>query len=86
MSETRYGENKPSYDLVEKPDGRIEIRVYHDNEGIRRKIRENMANASYFLKWADFSGSNPRAKYYLAQIVRAYRSQFASNRVDFVLQ
>ncbi len=86
MDEAQFGGIKLSFGVVQKADGRIEVRVYHANKGVRGEIALNKSNPSYFLSYLSFSYDNPRAKYWLAQVVKAYRSYFANNLVDFVLK
>ncbi|MBI5878201.1 MAG: hypothetical protein HZB53_11170 [Chloroflexi bacterium] len=86
MGEIMFGDNKDLYGVVEKSDGRIEIRVYHENGDIRQIIAANLANPSHFESWASFRDSNPRAKYHLASIVKRWRSHFRNNKVDFVMR
>ena len=86
MSETKYGDRKVLFGVIKKPDGRIEVRVYHANVSEREVVKAHSANPRYFIEhYGTYSHSKIRAKYWLAQAVSEYRSHFASNRVDFVL-
>ncbi|MBI9045245.1 MAG: hypothetical protein JEZ06_12215 [Anaerolineaceae bacterium] len=69
MGADYFGENKDLYGVVSKLNGRIEIRVYPSNQDWRKRIEDHKADASYFLRYKDFEGTNPRAKYWLAKIV-----------------
>jgi hypothetical protein len=85
MGEKRYGKNKILYSLLEKPDGRLEVLVRHDNIAECRVIQANRRNSRYFLEHFDtYKDSSIRAKYWMAMIVSEYRSHFAASRVDFV--
>ena len=86
MNEILYGGNKDSYGVIEKTDGRITISVYHENKKWRERIRTNKANPRYFLRYLGFSGSNPRAKYWLAKVVNDYTYRFTTRSVDFLLR
>ena len=85
MSQVRFGENKIMYSVVEKETG-IEIHVFHDNQGWRKMIGENTGNPQYFLRLRNFSGTNPRAKYWLAKIVDSYSYYFINGDVTFLLR
>jgi hypothetical protein len=86
MGEIYFGDLKDLYGVVSKLNGRIEIRVYHANQTWRKSIKAQIADARYFLRYKDFKGTNPRAKYWLAKIVNQYETKFEKNRVDFVLR
>ncbi|HWP56388.1 MAG TPA: hypothetical protein VNL14_00715 [Candidatus Acidoferrales bacterium] len=85
MGETQYGGRKTLYGVVEKPDGGIEVRVYHDNALMRRVIQANRTNPRYFVEHCDTYKESPiSAQFWMAQIVCEYRFQFENNRVSFV--
>ncbi len=86
MDEIEFGENKVLYGVTVNPDGRIRVNVYHNNKDWRHRIRTNKANPQFFLRLLDLSGTNPRAKYWLAKIVKTYTGRFTSGRVDFFLK
>jgi len=86
MDEIEFGGVKKSYGVITNPDGRISVNVYHENKDWRYKIRANEAYPQYFLRYLDFDGTNPRAKYWLARVVKAYPGHFSSGRVDFFLK
>jgi len=86
MSETKYGDRKVLFGVIQKPGGRIEVRVYHANVSERKVVKAHSANPRYFIEhYHTYSRSKIRAKYWMAQVVSGYRSHFDSNRVDFVL-
>lgn len=86
MQEKTYGDNKILFGVVETPGGLLEIRVYHDNERERAKIAKNQKDPAYFIQhYLQFSGTNPRAKYWLTQVVNDFRRYFEAGKVKFDL-
>jgi hypothetical protein len=75
------GPNSPSYGVVQAPGGRILIRVYHENEGVLKRIRTNARSSRYFLDWNPDSGT--MAVKWLARAVAKYRTYFEQGKVDF---
>ena len=58
MDERLYGRNKWSYGVTERPDGWIEVRVYHTNRTMYRLLEQHAANPRCFLsRRVAFSGS-----------------------------
>lgn len=87
MQEKTYGEQKILFGVIENPGGLLEIRVYHDNQSERAKITQNQKDPAYFLKhYLQFSGTNPRARYWLAQVVKDFRRYFEASKVRFVMR
>ncbi len=87
MNEVKYGERKTLFAVVETPNGRIEVRVYHANRSQRAVIKAHNANSRFFIEHYDsYLRSKIRAKYWLARIVSDYRTYFESKRVDFSLR
>jgi hypothetical protein len=86
MGEKQYGVTKVLYSVLEKPDGRIEVRVRHDNAYERRVVQAKRTNPRFFLDHLNtYKDSTIRARYWMAVVASEYRSHFATNRVDFVL-
>jgi len=86
MEEIQFGENKVLYGVIVKPDGSLKVNVYHENQYWRYLISANRDKPQYFLKLKDFSGTNPRAKYWLSKVVKAYSGRFSTGRVEFYLK
>lgn len=85
MGEKRYGVNKDLYAAVERPDGRLEVRVLHSNRDVSYVIRGNRMTPRYFLEHIDtWKRSKISAKRSLAKVVSDYPEHFAANGVDFV--
>jgi hypothetical protein len=86
MEEIRYSGNKTSYGVTQRENGRIEVRVYHDNASMRQVLRNATGNPRQLLQHYDaYVRSNIRAQNWLAQVMADYRSYFESNRVDIAL-
>jgi len=86
MEEIQFGENKVLYGVIVNPDSSIKVNVYHKNQNWRYRIKANRANPQYFLRYKDFAGTNPRAKYWLSKVVKAYSGRFSTGRVEFYLK
>ena len=72
MNEKIYGIRKSIYGVVERPDGWIELRVYHTNKSMRRLLRQHAAKPRAFLgRRAAFARSNIRAQRWLADAIDA---------------
>lgn len=86
MKEKAYGDNKILFGVIENPSGLLEIRVYHDNKKERAKITQHQKNPAYFIEhYLPFSGGNPRARYWMTQVVKDFRSYFEAGNVRFVM-
>jgi hypothetical protein len=86
MKQNIYGGNKPSYGVIDKQDGSIELRVYHDNKEVRAKLHKHINHPSELLEhYGAYSGSSIRAKRRLAEVMRDYGSCFGQNHVQIVL-
>ena len=43
------GQNTRFYEVMDRPDGSIELRVYHENSGVRKLLQAHLTESSYFL-------------------------------------
>ena len=87
MIVTRYGGNRTSYEVVELESGRIEVRVLHKNQGVRRLIRNNATTPRFFNESKAVSvGNQIRALHWLGKVVSDYGEYFREGRVDFILK
>ena len=83
--EQRYGQNKLAYGVIEKQDGRIELRVYHQNRAVRKMISNHSDHPRYFFdNLQSFSGSKTRAKFWLAHLIVDYADYFRNGHVDII--
>jgi len=86
MAEKHYGARKLSYGVVEKANGRIEVRVYHRNATMRRRLENSIENPSCLLRRYDaYSHSNISAEKWLSHVMADYTGHFLRNVVDIVL-
>lgn len=83
VRERPYGENHPSYLVIEFDDGTIEIEVRHANKRARQAIESHLTDRSWFLgreqTWLQMAHQS-RAFYHLGRVVRDYRSFFKTGR------
>ena len=87
MGERKYGTQRVLYGVVETPDGRIQVRVYHQNQAVRELIKKHSDRPSYFVEHLNsYARGDTRAKFWLARMVSDYHSQFSADQVDFVLE
>lgn len=85
MADKHYGILKTSYVVKAKSGGRIEVYVHHDHKGIRHILKNHVGNPRELLvKYEKFDGENPRAAYWLSEVVRDYKSYFERNAVDII--
>ena len=80
------GPNTRFYDVVVLPNEWIELRVCHDNKGVRKQLQRHLTDPGYFLgRLEAFRQSSIRAEQELATAIGDYRSYFAHNHVKIVL-
>jgi len=69
-----------------KLDGRLELRVRHNNQAERQTIQRHANDPVFFAVHEGlYARSSIRAKYWMARVVSDFRQQFIQNRVDFVI-
>lgn len=86
MSVRSYGTNKRAYLVSHLSDGRICVRVCHDNQLVRATLREHLDNPRYFLEHlSTYEKNHFRAQYWLGEVIKDYRAYFEAGRVVFDL-
>lgn len=82
MGERVYGGNKASYGVIRRDDGWIELRVYQDNQSVRRVLRHCIGRprALLYRKW-----QGARAAHWMAHVIRDFRPYFEQGRVKIIL-
>lgn len=86
LNEIFYGDAKNEYGVIENNDGTLVINVYHKNNSVRDEIKDKRDTPEYFLKYLQFTNTNPRAKFHLAKILRGNSSKFKNGEVEFILK
>jgi len=84
MPQTEFGALKLSYAV--RPDGSdgIEVQVAHNNREVRRTLLRYQQEPSGLLRFeTSYANSPTRAKFYLSEVMAAYRPYFVRNRVKF---
>jgi hypothetical protein len=80
-----FGHNKVAYRVNIKK-GYIEVQVLHENKGVRKLIEDNMRSPKKLLEICEAHPvDNPRAKYWLGQLIEYFRPYFITESVDFIL-
>ncbi len=81
MKETIYGGNKWSYGVTERDDGWIDVRVYHDNQHVRKILRRLRDNPQELLarNWKGL-----RAAVWMGEVIKDFRSHFEHGQVNVI--
>jgi len=81
MTEKFYGGNKWSYGVTECEDGWIEVRVYHDNQHVRKLLYRFKDNPRELLRR---SWKGLRAAIWMGEVLKDFRSYFEDGRVRVI--
>jgi len=84
MPRTEFGGNK-LMNLVRPVNRGIQVQVGTDNTDMHRTLARYREEPSGLLRFLDtYTDSSIRAKFWLAQVMREYRNEFAADRVEFL--